>query len=96
MAATEAREMRVGKYRVIHKPKIHWNKDALKPLLELESIPPDELAKAYTPAHKMSVDVPENWNMTKAKTLTKFGTDVERIFTQALEELEGPLIIEEV
>ena len=71
MNQDEAREIRVGQYRVMLKPTIRWNKDALKPLLELESIPSDELAKAYTPAHTETItrDVPENWNMTKAKTL---------------------------
>ena len=98
MYQDEAREMRVGIYRVMLKPTIRWNKDALKPLLELESIPSDELAKAYTPAHTETItrDVPENWNMTKAKTLKKFGTEVERIFDRAIEYVEGPLVIEEV
>ena len=98
MNQDEAREIRVGKYRVMLKPTIRWNKDALKPLLELESIPFDELAKAYTPAHTETItrDVPENWNMTKAKTLKKFGTEVERIFDRAIEYVEGPLVIEQL
>jgi len=58
-----------------------WDYGILGQLREI--IPPDELAKGYTPEHEQTVMVPESWNMTKIKPLAKYGNDVATIIERA-------------
>lgn len=56
---------------------------ALIPLLEMEEIPPEELAKAYTPAGEKVVKTQATWSMTGVKPLMRYGGRVKDIIEGA-------------
>ena len=63
-----------------------WDVSILAGLREITS--PDDLEGSYFPAHEETVQVPEKWNMTKAKTLARFGDEHGSILERA--RLPGP------
>ena len=60
------------------------NRNLLSPILTLEGIPTDKLSEAYKP--KRMVEAPEEWNLTKAKALTKYNGAVADILKAATYE----------
>ena len=48
-----------------------------------ELVPPEELAKGFTPAHEETRVVPDKWNMVKVKPWAKYGTAVALIIEGA-------------
>lgn len=60
---------------------LQYDRNNLHPLREL--VPPDVVAKGYTPEHEVMRTVPESWNMTKVKTWKRYGTDARRIIEEA-------------
>jgi len=61
--------------------KNEWDRSKLHPLREL--IPPEVLAKGYTPEHEETVVVAESWNMQQVKTWVKYGNRVQAIIEGA-------------
>jgi len=58
-----------------------WDRSKLSPLAEL--IPPDVLAKSFTPAHQATIDVPDRWDMRQVLALRRRGTRVQEIIDGA-------------
>ena len=58
-----------------------WDYSKLASLREL--LPPDQLAKCYTPQHPETIVVPEKWNMTRAKALGRYGAHVKEVLAAA-------------
>lgn len=83
MEARGAEVAEFGSYAVELKRPAVWYRDRLLPLLECEEIPEAALREAYTPAHEETVQVEAKWNMTKAKTLTKYGARAREIIEAA-------------
>jgi len=73
--------MRGEKFNVESTQKIEYDKNILALLREHFSA--DELGFCYTPEHQEVVNVEENWNMTKTKTLAKHGADIAGIIDDA-------------
>jgi hypothetical protein len=86
MVHDRATERVVGDYVVEFKPTVEWDHEAFRPLLEVEDIPPEALAKAYMAAHTQTVEVPEKWNATQVKVLRKYGGKALQIIEAAQRE----------
>jgi hypothetical protein len=61
-------------------PTYDWN--TLRRLAAV--VPPEELAKGFTPAHQEVVMIPDKWNLTKIKPLIKYGNAVVEIINAAM------------
>ena len=48
-----------------------------------ELLPPEEISKAWTPAHQKLVDVPESWDFRVARTWGRYGKDVQDVIERA-------------
>ena len=62
-------------------PSPTYDYGKLRGLAEL--VPPEELAKGFTPAHEETRVVPDKWNMVKIKPLAKYGAAVAEIIEGA-------------
>jgi hypothetical protein len=74
------------------KAPIEWDKESLRPLLEME-LPQDKLAKAFTPAHQETVDVPAKWDLRFVKTLAAFSSHAKRVIEAAQYQVQPKLVI---
>jgi hypothetical protein len=83
MAADGAELREVAGYKMERKAGVEWDREALRPLLECSDVPEDALVGAYTAEHEETKVVPEAWNMTKVKPLTKYGAEAKRIIESA-------------
>lgn len=81
MAADGATILDHPRYDVTLTAKIEYDRGKLHPLREL--VPPEVVAKGYTPEHEETVVVPERWNMTKVKTWAKYGKAAQEIIEAA-------------
>lgn len=68
-------------YDVEIKRQTKWDRSKLAAIREL--VPPDALDGAYIPAHEETFQAPEAWNMTKVKTLAKYGKAVQDVLAAA-------------
>ena len=48
-----------------------------------ELLPPEEIARAYTPAHEETRQVPESWDARVFRSWGKYGKDVAAIIERA-------------
>ena len=58
-----------------------WDYGKLAKLREL--LPPEVIDTAWSAAHQETVDVPEKWNMVKAKTFAKYGGEIADVIAKA-------------
>ena len=61
--------------------KITYDSTILAKLREITD--PEDLEGVYTPEHEEVRKVPEKWNMTKGRTLVKFGNEHQAIIDDA-------------
>ena len=73
------------RYHVEVSRKTEWAKDKLYMLAEF--VPPDALAKAFTPAHEETITVAEKWDVRKVLPLAKYGECAKAIIESA--RIEG-------
>ena len=69
-------------------PQEEVDRAALRGIIELEGIPQDVLAEAFTPEHTETVTVPDKWNLTKLKPLQKYNGAVTTIIDSARQQLD--------
>ena len=69
-------------------PQEEVDRAALRGIIELEGIPQDALAEAFTPEHTETVTVPDKWNLTKLKPLQKYNGAVTTIIDSARKQLD--------
>jgi len=62
-------------------PKVSYDSTILAKLREITD--PEDLDGVYTPEHEEVRKVPEKWNMTKGRTLVKFGNEHSAIIEDA-------------
>jgi hypothetical protein len=83
MVANGAKELQHATHEVKLKQAPIVDRAALTPLLEMEEIPPEELAKAYTPPGEKIVKTDAAWSMTGVKPLMKYGGRVKKVIEDA-------------
>ena len=72
---------RTDKYEVTMSRSVSYDATKLAGLREITS--PEDLERAYYPAHEEVVQVPEKWNMTAGRKLAQFGHDHAKIIENA-------------
>lgn len=77
MESQEATVILHPTHKVELKESTDYDRSKLTPLLELIDLTELEESGAFIPAHQDTVDVPENWNMTKVKPFTKRGGEIK-------------------
>ena len=81
--------------KIVKTPRsIEWDYSILSQLKEY--FPPEQLKGVYTPEHDETITVKEKWNMTKGKTLAKFGVEQAQIIDDARIENRYKIEIKEV
>ena len=69
-------------------PQQDIDRSLLRPILELDGIPQDALAEAFTPQHTETVTVEDRFNLTKLKALQRYNGAVTTIIDSARKQLD--------
>lgn len=81
MEAEGATVLDIPGHDVTLKRTTQYDRTMLYPLAEL--VPPEALAKAFTPAHEETVHFPDKWDMRKVLALAKYGDAVKALINRA-------------